>query len=114
VWGRTLLADVVNCENELLDQAARLESICWEAARASATPIKTLVHEYEPYGISIIVLLEESHLSLHTWPEKNGYTVDIFTCSLEAGKEPTKAFHIIKSKLGGSVRSIQLFDRGGV
>jgi len=113
VWGRTLLADVVDSESELLDKVAGLESLCWRAAEVVSTPLETLTHEYGP-GVSVIVLLADSHLSIHTWPEKKGYSVDIFNCNLDPGKEPTKAFNIIKNELGGTVRSIELFDRGGV
>jgi S-adenosylmethionine decarboxylase len=40
-----------------------------------------LVHQFEPSGVSAIYLLAESHLSIHTWPEKGYVALDVFTCS---------------------------------
>lgn len=56
---------------ELLSQAA---------ADSGANVLSRHFHQFQPYGVTGILLLAESHLSLHTWPEEGLATVDIFTC----------------------------------
>ena len=45
------------------------------------TPLKDASHQFEPQGVSIIYLLAESHLSIHTWPENNCFAMDIHSCN---------------------------------
>lgn len=47
---------------------------------ANATIIGVSFHEFSPFGISGVVVIAESHLSIHTWPEYRYAAVDIFTC----------------------------------
>ena len=50
------------------------------AKRAEATIIDVVFHEFNPFGISGVVVIAESHLSIHTWPEHRYAAVDIFSC----------------------------------
>ena len=45
------------------------------------TKLSKLTHKFEPHGITLITLLSESHLSMHTWPENKSICIDIFSCS---------------------------------
>ena len=45
-----------------------------------ATIVSSNFHQFNPYGVSGVVIIQESHLTLHTWPEYNYAAVDIFTC----------------------------------
>ena len=56
---------------------------------ADSTLLKELTHQFEPYGVTALALLAESHVSLHTWPEIGYIAVDMFTCGEHA--EPEKA-----------------------
>ena len=43
--------------------------------------LNCIKHKFKPYGLSLVLLLEESHLSIHTWPEFNSACIDIFSCN---------------------------------
>jgi S-adenosylmethionine decarboxylase proenzyme len=47
------------------------------------TPLKDASHQFEPQGVSIIYLLAESHLSIHTWPENHCFAMDIHSCNYD-------------------------------
>ena len=49
-------------------------------AIAKATVLNVSMHKFSPVGLTIIVLLSESHASIHTWPDKDYAAIDIFTC----------------------------------
>ena len=58
-----------------------IKKILYESAfRANNTPLKFLYHRFQPQGFTAVLLLKESHLSLHSWPELNYLAIDIFTC----------------------------------
>ena len=44
------------------------------------TVLNTFTHQFDPYGVTTLISLAESHLSCHTWPEKGCVAIDIFTC----------------------------------
>jgi len=58
-----------------------LQEMLLEAARrAGATVVEKAFHQFNPYGVSGVVIIAESHLFIHTWPEHGYAAVDIFTC----------------------------------
>ncbi|MEM9835184.1 MAG: adenosylmethionine decarboxylase [Bacteroidota bacterium] len=79
--GRHLLLELYGCSAPLLKDRAQLETILLAAARAmEATVIESRFHTFQPYGVSGVVLIAESHLTIHTWPEHGYAAVDIFSC----------------------------------
>ena len=79
--GLHVLADVSGSTSPLLDDAAGLEALLRSAAeQAGATVLTGHHHAFEPHGATAIVVLAESHVSIHTWPEWGGATLDAFTC----------------------------------
>lgn len=73
----------------------KIRKILWEAALvAKSTPLKTSIHKFPLQGMTGVVLLAESHISIHTWPENNYMAVDIFTCSKQA--KPREALEFLK------------------
>ena len=79
--GRHLLLELRECNKAVLDDLKYLENALVSAAReAGATVIDKSFHQFAPQGVSGVVLIAESHLSLHTWPEHAYAAVDIFTC----------------------------------
>ena len=71
------------CAEGLLTDAARLEARCTEAvAAAGLTQVQRLFHSFAPgAGVTGVVLLAESHLAVHTWPELGSVTLDIYVCN---------------------------------
>lgn len=65
----------------VLDDPSALQAGLLEAARAARCEVLgTLHHRFHPQGASVVVLVAESHLSVHTWPEHGYAAFDIFTC----------------------------------
>ena len=79
--GTHLLVELRDCNPEILKDLNRVKDILVSAAKeAKATIIDVSFHEFNPFGISGMVVIAESHLSIHTWPEYSYAAVDIFTC----------------------------------
>ena len=85
LWGATNLADVAGIENALLEGARK----------AGATVLHSYMHPFgEGMGVSGVVVLAESHISIHTWPERGYAAIDIFMCG---NCDPYKAIPALKA-----------------
>ena len=79
--GTHLLVELRCCSSKLLNDLKKVEEILVAAAReANATVIESRFHKFSPFGISGVVVIAESHLTIHTWPEYGYAAVDVFTC----------------------------------
>ncbi|MEW6115822.1 MAG: adenosylmethionine decarboxylase [Nitrospirota bacterium] len=79
--GTHLLVELRDCNPEILKNLNQVKGALVSAAKeARATIIDVSFHEFNPFGISGMVVIAESHLSIHTWPEYSYAAVDIFTC----------------------------------
>ena len=77
--GMHLIADF--WDGDIIESKKEIGKILIEAAkRARSTPLKLVIHKFKPQGLAGILLLKESHISIHTWPEIRYMAVDIFTC----------------------------------
>ncbi len=76
--GTHLLADLWDCVE--LDPENYERIIRHAIAESGATLISFQQHEFQPHGYTAVALLAESHLSIHTWPEKKFVAIDYFTC----------------------------------
>ena len=96
--GRHLLLEMMECDREVLNNKDVLRRHLVESAiEAGATPIQDAFHSFNPFGVSGFVVIAESHLSIHTWPEYGYAAVDVFTC----GKliDPTVAARSLVKRL---------------
>jgi len=79
--GRQVTVDFFDCNKALLNDVKRVEAMMVAAAKASkATVVKCLFHHFNPFGVSGVVVIAESHLAIHTWPEYGFCSIDVFTC----------------------------------
>lgn len=79
--GRHILVEYYNCDKELLKDATFIENIMKDAAiKTNATIVTSCFHTFNPWGVSGAVIIQESHLTIHTWPEYGYAAVDLFTC----------------------------------
>ena len=79
--GTHLLVELRDSNPETLKDLDKVKDILVSAAkRAKATVVEVAFHEFNPFGISGMVIIAESHLSIHTWPEYGYAAVDILTC----------------------------------
>ena len=76
--GNHLLTEVYNVPFDKLNDAKKIEQVCESACKTEGLEVlNTYVHQFDPYGVTCTVTLGESHLSCHTWPEKNCVAFDI-------------------------------------
>ena len=76
-----LLLELYRCDYEKLNDESFLRCALNRAAKlAQATVLNLISNKFEPQGVTVIALLAESHISIHTWPESDYAAVDIFTC----------------------------------
>ncbi|MCF8009982.1 MAG: adenosylmethionine decarboxylase [Clostridiales bacterium] len=79
--GRHVLAEIYGCSFNTLNNAKKVERIMVNAALESGAEVRECVfHKFSPQGISGVVVISESHLAIHTWPEFGYAAVDVFTC----------------------------------
>ncbi|RJQ19921.1 adenosylmethionine decarboxylase [Candidatus Woesearchaeota archaeon] len=96
MMGTHLLVNLYGCPKENLERADTVLTYLNQIVqKAELTKIGENAHQFEPFGATAIILLAESHISIHTWPERGEAAVDIFTCADEARNE--RAFqHLIE------------------
>ncbi len=118
-FGRHVAMDAWGVDFDLLNDAQCLEIHLKEAAKAcGATVLSTQAHEFEPQGATVLVMLSESHLSIHTYPEKGFAALDCYTCGHTIDPmiaieymlnvlQPTQTFHKVLRRGVGPIEVIQ-------
>lgn len=110
--GRHVHLELYQCPVVRISAPEDSEKVLLEAARIMrATIIGSHFHTFSPYGVSGVVIIAESHLTIHTWPEHQYAAVDVFSCGdldLDAGLE-----HLIAA-FGAERHEVRYFDRGFV
>ncbi|HEU4964451.1 MAG TPA: adenosylmethionine decarboxylase [Bacilli bacterium] len=80
-YGRHVAVDAWGINFDLINNAEKLEKHMVEAAEKSGATVLSVQHkQFEPQGATVLVLLSESHLSIHTYPEKGFAAMDCYTC----------------------------------
>jgi S-adenosylmethionine decarboxylase len=103
--------ELKGCDKEVLNDVGFLrEALLAAAGEARATVLAESFHQFNPQGVSGVVMIAESHLVIHTWPEYGYAAADIFTCGNSV--RPEKAAEIIVRKLGSKDHSIIEIRRG--
>ena len=109
--GKHLLLELKGCNKEVLNDLSFLrETLLTAASEAGATVLGESFHRFNPQGVSGVVVITESHLFIHTWPEYGYAAADIFTCGDSV--QPEKAAEILIKKLGSKNHSITEIRRG--
>jgi len=99
--GRHALLDLHGCDPELLKDTRFLQDLFKQTAvDLSCTVIEEVFHTFSPYGVSGVVVIAESHLAIHTWPEHGYAAVDLFTCNETT--ELARLAEILKQRMGAS------------
>ena len=80
-----ILFELRGCPNDLLDSEEHIRlSLHVAATKAKSELLNISAHKFDPQGVTGLAMLADSHISIHTWPEKNLAMCDIFTCSVDA------------------------------
>jgi S-adenosylmethionine decarboxylase len=108
--GRHLICELYGCDPAHLDDEARVLGALVDAAAAvGAEVVGRLSHRFAPQGVTATVLIAESHLSGHTWPEHGYAAFDVFTCG---GLDPRPAFAVLARAMGAREGRVQELLRG--
>jgi S-adenosylmethionine decarboxylase len=79
--GKQLVLELYECPLEIIDNQLIVEqALLATAAAIQATVVDIVFHKFSPQGVSGVVVIMESHIAIHTWPEHGYAAVDIFTC----------------------------------
>ena len=109
--GRHLLWDFYDCDAQILNDPAQLETALRRAATAAgANVLAASFHCFSPQGITGVLTLRESHLAIHTWPEHHFAAVDLFSCGLI---DPQRAHPLLKAALRAEHSTAHEHSRGG-
>lgn len=96
--GRHLIVEMFDCDSTILNDEEMVARYMLQAAEVSgAITVGKVFHRFAPYGVSGAVVIAESHLSIHTWPEYGYAALDLFTCSDSV--EPWKGLNLLREKL---------------
>ena len=109
--GQHILVDLYECPAELLNDLARIENSMKLAARAAgATVVDSKFHHFSPHGVTGVLVIQESHLAIHTWPEYGFAAADLFTCGQEINA--WAAYEVLKRELQASRATASELHRG--
>ena len=97
-FGKHILAEYLECECTYLDSEGAIRNLMLEAAsKIGATIVGDIFHHFSPQGVTGVVVIAESHLAIHTWPEFRYASVDLFTCGNRV--DPWIGFEYLKEEL---------------
>ena len=105
-----LLFDLIDCPQDLLDDEDFVRLSAWTAAKESKSELINIsCHKFKPQGVTALAMLAESHLSIHTWPEKGVAVCDIFTCG--DGCQPELAVEYLSEWLESTNTKSKCYER---
>ncbi|MCL1917161.1 MAG: adenosylmethionine decarboxylase [Peptococcaceae bacterium] len=109
--GRHVLAEIYECSFDLLNDVDKVEKIMVNAALEAGAEVREVVfHKFSPQGVSGVVVISESHLAVHTWPELGYAAVDVFTCGDKVN--PWDACYYVSESFESGRVSAKEYKRG--
>ncbi|WP_347862602.1 adenosylmethionine decarboxylase [Salimicrobium sp. PL1-032A] len=110
-FGQHVLGELWECDRQLLEDLKHIERLFVNAALQAGAEVREVAfHQFAPQGVSGVVLISESHLTIHSFPEHNYASIDIYTCGEHL--DPGIAFEIIARGLKSSRYEKREFTRG--
>jgi S-adenosylmethionine decarboxylase len=109
--GHHTLLDFYGCDPRGLRRSRDIKALlCAAVRKGGGRIVKAVFHNFSPYGVSGVVVITESHVTIHTWPEHGYAAVDIFSCSAKLDHAAINAH--LKQALGAKRISRRSFRRG--
>ncbi len=109
--GRHILVELHDCDREALNDLDLIREVMLKAAvDCGAVVLGESFHRFSPQGVSGVVVIAESHISIHTWPEYGYAAADVFTCGTTVN--PEIAAQVLIEKLGSKNHTITEIKRG--
>ncbi len=108
--GRHVIAELWDCDLEKLNNVQFIEQTFVDAALRSGAEVREVTfHKFAPHGVSGVVIISESHLTIHSFPEHGYASIDVYTCG---DLDPTVAANYIAEALGAKMREAVVVPRG--
>jgi S-adenosylmethionine decarboxylase len=108
--GRHVISELWGCDFEKLNNMELIERIFVDAALKSGAEIREVAfHKFAPQGVSGVVIISESHLTIHSFPEHGYASIDVYTCG---DLDPNIAADYIAESLGAATRETIELPRG--
>ncbi|WP_087036852.1 adenosylmethionine decarboxylase [Thermococcus litoralis] len=109
--GYHYVVEASGCDPEVLKDPNRIREIFLEAAKVGNMEVKaSYFFRFSPTGVSGVVIVAESHISVHTWPEEGYAALDVYTCGEKA--DPEKAVDYILEKFKAQYAHVSEVKRG--
>lgn len=109
--GRHVISELWECNESKLNDLAYIEKVFVEAAlKAGAEVREVAFHQFAPQGVSGVVIISESHLAIHSFPEHRYASIDVYTCGDRI--DPNVAAQYIAEALEAGVRENMEVPRG--
>jgi S-adenosylmethionine decarboxylase len=109
--GHHLIIELYDCDSKIINNHDLVEEIMSESARISgATIVTQAFHKFNPHGVSGVIVISESHFSIHTWPEFGYCALDVFTCGEVIDNK--KAVDYMKEHFKAKSLSVMEMKRG--
>ncbi len=111
VLGKHVLLELKDCNPQLLDNVDHVrQALLLAAENVGAHVVGETFHQFSPQGVTGILSIAESHISIHTWPEYGYAAADIFTCG--SSFQPLDAAEILIAQLESKDQDITQVERG--
>lgn len=108
--GKHIIVELHGVDPKILDDQEFLKKVLLEAAiKAGATVIGNIFHKFSPHGVTGVIAVKESHISIHTWPEFGYAALDVFTCR---NIDPLVALDVILERLKPKHYMVMQLSRG--
>jgi len=109
--GYHYIIEASGCDPGVLADVNTLKRILLEAAKVGEMSIRSVYfYKFSPQGVSGLVVVSESHISIHTWPEKGYAAIDVYTC--DSNSEPERTVSYILEQIRASYAHITELERG--
>jgi len=111
--GKHAIIDLSGCNSEIIRNCKFIHDTLVEAADiARLTVLGIMDHRFAPEGYTAVLMLEESHLSIHTWPEYNYASIDLYSCNLQTDFQAVIDF--LTNEFQATVTRFTFLERGFV
>lgn len=109
VYGKHIYGELHGCNPRLLSDKAFLEKTVSEAVEIGGFTLLDVKSWFINPGVSVVAIILESHIAIHTWPEYGFATLDVYTCGRKG--DPFRSFHYILNKLEAKSYTMRVSDR---
>ena len=111
--GHHWLIEIYGIKTHQLEKKANVQKILNGAVTAAkATKVSESFHQFDPFGVSGVIVIEESHFTIHTWPEYGYAAIDFFTCGVSIDCQ--KAVDYLKETFQAKEVEVQYLKRGNL